>query len=185
VDTHIVSLLQEALAHSGIQATHTLIHDILHHKFKYKKSKKVLSAEEKENLLRRQHTSNRSQEVRDIIISYLLCKVIPTANSKQLQKRTRRAKGFADLQRVGDLQFRQCDSREWQHILSKPQYHLSEVLPERGTDSREILVYDIAGRSQEVEFRRIILILLLLLLLFCLLIIYFPSLNSCAPCSGG
>jgi len=156
VDTHIVPLLQEALAHSGIQATHTLIHDILHHKFKYKKSKKVLSAEEKENLLRRQHANNRSQEVRDIIISYLLCKVIPTANSKQLQKRTRRAKGFADLQRVGDLQFRQCDSREWQHILSKPQYHSPEVSPERGTDSREILVYDITGRSQEVEFQRII-----------------------------
>jgi hypothetical protein len=64
VDTHIVPTLQEALAQSGIQATHTLIHDIVHQKFKYKKSKKILSADEKENLTRRQHANNRSHEVK-------------------------------------------------------------------------------------------------------------------------
>jgi hypothetical protein len=63
VDTHIVPALQEALAQSGIQTTHTLIRDILHQKFKYKKSKKILSADEKANLTRRQHANNRSHEV--------------------------------------------------------------------------------------------------------------------------
>lgn len=70
VDTHIVPVLQEALAQSGIQATHTLIHDIVHQKFKYKKSKKILSAEEKENLMRRQHANNRSHEVKYNFINY-------------------------------------------------------------------------------------------------------------------
>jgi hypothetical protein len=150
VDTHIVPLLHEALAQSGIQATHMLIHDIVHQKFKYKKSKKILSAEEKENLMRRQHANNRSHEVMYKFINY--CgKFSPTANTKYLQKRTQRAKGIAELQKAGDPQVRRHDSREWRHILTKWQYHLPEVSPERGTDSREILVYDIAGRSEEVD----------------------------------
>lgn len=70
VDAHVVPVLQEALGRSGIQATHTLIHDVLHQKFKYQKSKKILSAEEKENLQRRQHANNRSQEVRCKFVDY-------------------------------------------------------------------------------------------------------------------
>jgi hypothetical protein len=174
VDTHVVPLLQEALAQSGMRATHTLIHDILHQKFKYKKSKKILSAEEKESLLRRQHANNRSHEVR--YINYCV-KVTPTANTKYLQKRTRRAKGFADLQRAGDTQVRRYDNREWQHILAKPQYHSPEVSPERGSDTREILVYDIAGRSEEVDLRVFIFLFYFLLFYFIFFLlhnIHFP-----------
>ena len=74
------------------------------------------------------------------------------ANVAYSQKRTRRAKGFADLKRTGDQPIQRYKDAEWQYILSKPQYHSPEVSPERGTENnKDVLVYDIAERSEEVS----------------------------------
>lgn len=73
------------------------------------------------------------------------------ANVAYSQKRTRRAKGFADLKRTGDQPIQRYKDAEWQYILSKPQYHSPEVSPERGTGNKDVLVYDIAERSEEVS----------------------------------